>query len=65
MVGKEQLNIRVNLLLDNEATLKGRTPWDPPWKCKGRFFKVDRPPHFTPLKYLSEATERDNKIYKL
>ena len=42
---------------DNEATLKGRTPWDPPWKCKGRFFKVDRPPHFTSLKYLSEATE--------
>ena len=42
---------------DNEATLKGRTTWDPPWKCKGRFFKVDRPPHFTPLKYLSEATE--------
>ena len=42
---------------DNEATLKGGTSWDPPWKCKGRFFKVDRPPHFTPLKYLSEATE--------
>ncbi len=43
---------------DNEATLKGgNAQWDPPWKCKGRFFKVDRPPHFTPLKYLSEATE--------
>ena len=43
---------------DNEATLKGGTPsWSPPWRCKGRFFKVDRPPHFTPLKYLSEATE--------
>ena len=42
---------------DNEATLKGGTSWNPPWKCKGRFFKVDRPPHFTPLKYLSEATE--------
>ena len=42
---------------DKEAVLKGRTYWNPPWKCKGRFFKVDRPPHFTPLKYLSEATE--------
>jgi len=42
---------------DKEATLKGETSWDPPWKCKGRFFKVDRPPHFAPLKYLSEATE--------
>ena len=42
---------------DYEATIKGGTTWDPPWKCKGRFFKVDRPPHFTPLKYLSEATE--------
>ena len=30
---------------------------DRPWRCEGRFFKVDRPPHFTPLKYLSEATE--------
>ena len=28
-----------------------------PGKGKGRFFKVDRPPHLTPLKYLSEATE--------
>jgi hypothetical protein len=42
---------------NKEAVLKGRTYWDPPWKCKGRFFKVDRPPHFTPFKYLSEATE--------
>ena len=43
---------------DNEATIKGGTPsWDDPWRCKGRFFKVDRPPHFTSLKYLSEATE--------
>ena len=32
-------------------------PFDKPWRCKGRFFKVDRPQHFTPLKYLSEATE--------
>ena len=32
-------------------------PFDKPWRCKGRFFKVDRPPHFTPLKYLSEASE--------
>jgi len=42
---------------DKEATLKGKFKSDPDWKCKGRFFKVDRPPHFTPLKYLSEATE--------
>ena len=42
---------------DSEAALKGGTSWDSPWKCKGRFFKVDRPPHSTPLKYLSEATE--------
>ena len=42
---------------DYEATIKGVTSWNPPWRCKGRFFKVDRPPHFTPLKYLSEATE--------
>jgi len=42
---------------DNEATIKGGTSWDPPWKCKGRFFKVDRPPHLAPLKYLSDATE--------
>ena len=32
-------------------------PFDKPWRCKGRFFKVDRPQHFTPLKYLNEATE--------
>ena len=32
-------------------------PYDKPWRCNGRFFKVDRPQHFTPLKYLSEATE--------
>ena len=42
---------------DNEAILKGGNSYNPPWKCNGRFFKVDRPPHFTPLKYLSEATE--------
>ena len=32
-------------------------PQDKPWRCEGRFFKVDRPQHFTPLKYLNEATE--------
>ena len=42
---------------DKEATLKGKFKSEPDWKCKGRFFKVDRPPHFTPLKYLSEANE--------
>ena len=43
---------------DNETILKGgNSSYNPPWKCNGRFFKVDRPPHFTPLKYLSEATE--------
>ena len=42
---------------DKEATLKGKFKSEPDWECKGRFFKVDRPPHFTPLKYLSEATE--------
>ena len=32
---------------------------DNDWKCKGRFFKVDRPAHLdlSPFKYLSEATE--------
>ena len=39
---------------DNEAIIKGGNEHR---KCKGRFYKVDRPPHFTPLKYLSEATE--------
>ena len=42
---------------DKEATLKGKFKSEPDWECNGRFFKVDRPPHFTPLKYLSEATE--------
>jgi len=42
---------------DKEATLKGKFKSEPDWECKGRFFKVDRPPHFTPFKYLSEATE--------
>jgi len=42
---------------DSEAALKGGTSWTSPWKCKGRFFKVDRPALSTPLKYLSEATE--------
>ncbi len=45
---------------DNEAILKGgNSSYNPPWRCNGRFFKVDRPPHFnfTSLKYLSEATE--------
>ena len=39
---------------DNEAIIKGGNEHR---KCKGRFYKVDRPPHLTPLKYLSEATE--------
>ena len=51
------INYSGEFINDNEATIKGGTSWDPPWKCKGRFFKVDRPPHLTPLKYLSEATE--------
>ena len=51
------INYSGKFINDNEATIKGGTSWDPPWKCKGRFFKVDRPPHLTPLKYLSEATE--------
>ncbi len=54
---KETIKYSGEFINDNEATLKGRTSWDPPWKCNGKFFKVDRPPHFTPLKYLSEATE--------
>ena len=55
---RETIKYSGEFINDNEATIKGGTPqWDPPWKCKGRFFKVDRPPHFTPLKYLSEATE--------
>ena len=51
------INYSGKFISDNEATIKGGTAWDPPWRCKGRFYKVDRPPHFTPLKYLSEATE--------
>ena len=55
--GSERLKIKGEFINGNEATLKARMPNDKPWRCKGRFFKVDRPPHFTPLKYLSEATE--------
>ena len=55
---RETINYSGEFINDYEATIKGGTPqWDPPWRCKGRFFKVDRPPHFTPLKYLSEATD--------
>jgi len=55
--GSERLKIKGEFINGNEATLKARMPQDKPWRCKGRFFKVDRPQHFTPLKYLSEATE--------
>ena len=55
--GSVSIDFKGEFINENEATLKGRVPYDKPWKCKGRFFKVDRPPHFTPLKYLSEATE--------
>ena len=55
--GPQRLKIKGEFINGNEATLKARMPSDKPWRCKGRFFKVDRPQHFTPLKYLSEATE--------
>jgi len=55
--GPNTLKIKGEFINGNEATLKARMPFDKPWRCKGRFFKVDRPQHFTPLKYLSEATE--------
>ena len=55
--GPERLKIKGEFINGNEATLKAKMPSDKPWRCKGRFFKVDRPQHFTPLKYLSEATE--------
>ena len=55
--GPQKLKIKGEFINGNEATLKARMPYDKPWRCKGRFFKVDRPQHFTPLKYLSEATE--------
>ena len=55
--GPQRLKIKGEFINGNEATLKARMPFDKPWRCKGRFFKVDRPQHFTPLKYLSEATE--------
>ena len=54
---QDNINYSGEFINDKEAILKGRTSWDPPWKCNGKFFKVDRPPHLTPLKYLSEATE--------
>jgi len=55
--GADKFNFKGEFINNNEATLSGTFDSNPPWKCKGRFFKVDRPPHFTPLKYLSEATE--------
>ena len=55
--GPQKLKIKGEFINRNEATLKARMPYDKPWRCNGRFFKVDRPQHFTPLKYLSEATE--------
>ena len=55
--GAVSINFKGEFINESEATLKGSLPYDKPWRCKGRFFKVDRPPHFTPLKYLSEATE--------
>ena len=55
--GSQRLKIKGEFINRNEATLKARMPQEKPWRCKGRFFKVDRPQHFIPLKYLSEATE--------
>ena len=55
--GSVSIDFKGEFINENEATLKGRVPYDNPWKCKGNFFKVDRPPHFTSLKYLIEATE--------
>ena len=57
--GKEgKINYTGEFINSNEAILEGTYKKDDnDWKCEGRFFKVDRPPHFTPLKYLSEATE--------
>ena len=54
---KGKLNYTGEFINSNEAILEGTYKADPDWKCNARFFKVDRPPHFTPLKYLSEATE--------
>ena len=51
------VNYSGEFINDKEAILKGGAASNPPLKCNGRFFKVNRPPHFTPLKYLSEATE--------
>ena len=51
------VNYSGEFINDKEAILKGGAALNPPWKCNGRFFKVNRPPHFIPLKYLSEATE--------
>ena len=59
--GKNKINYKGEFINEKEANLIGRFSngggSNKPWKCNGRFFKVDRPPHFTPLKYLSEATE--------
>jgi len=54
---QDNINYSGEFINDKEAILKGSTSWTPPWKCNGRFFKVNRPPHLSPLKYLSEATE--------
>jgi len=54
---KGKLNYTGEFINSNEAILKGTYKSDPDWKCNARFFKVDRPPHFRPFKYLSEATE--------
>ena len=57
---KGKLNYTGEFINSNEAILEGTYKKDDnDWKCKGRFFKVDRPPHLdlSPFKYLSEATE--------
>ena len=59
--GKEgKINYTGEFINSNEAILEGTYKKDDnDWKCEGRFFKVDRPPHLdlSPFKYLSEATE--------
>mgnify|MGYP001204185598 CR=1 FL=1 len=54
---KGKLNYTGEFINSNEAILKGTYKSEPDWKCNARFFKVDRAPHFTHFKYLSEATE--------
>ena len=52
---KDNINYSGEFINDKEAILKGRTSWDPPWKCNGKFFKLRSCKIFGPISKASCA----------